>query len=91
MKMRRLIYGAVAVLLVSGGWLLGSQQTTDAQLLSSGERWTLQSAGPNGLLVFMYNSNTGVVYQVLWGDDCRDGYSDLRACFVPVQYIESGN
>ena len=86
----RLGYGAVAVLLILGGWLLGSQQTTDAQLLSSG-RWTIQSAGQQSAWMFIYNPNSGVVYQFMWGGDCGDGYLGLQTCLVPVQYPESGN
>ena len=87
MKKQRLIYGAVAVLLVVGGWLIGTQQIIDAQLLSSG-RWVMHNGGPQNVGIYLYNPTTGVVYRVKW-DSC--GQQQSAGCIVPIHYEEPSN
>ena len=84
MKTHTLIFlSAALALLILAGWLLGPQTPTDAQL-SSG-RWTMQSAGPQSSMIFMYNTNTGDAYQVLFGQNCDEYPIGTDACLVRVR------
>lgn len=87
----KLLYVGAAALLLLIGWSLGYQETSDAQLLPSGGRWTIQSAGPQSGLIFMYNTSTGEAYQILFGPSCDHYPLGNDACLVPVRYREQSN